>query len=125
MVGFLCVLAYLVALCKGTDWSEVAYIFGFFHFISFVSGIIGFPIGISYALFDSEQSVGVVAILATVAVIINLLSIILLCACTAMSKDDIVIPSAEKSHEEAQIGGGQSSNISAQYNPASETADMF
>ena len=51
------------------------------HLSTFATGIIGFPIGISFAVLAlPESSIGSAAILAIVAVLLSLISLIILCA---------------------------------------------
>jgi ABC-type transport system involved in multi-copper enzyme maturation permease subunit len=125
IVGFLYVLVLLVyiMLCKDVGTSPAA-LLGCFHLLSFLAGIIGFPIGISFALELNNSSVGVAAILAIVAVIMNLVSVILLCV-GLVNSDDETPAAGQNSHEQAQMEGDRPANLSARYSSAADDAAVF
>jgi hypothetical protein len=122
IVGFLYLIVVLIFLIIRKEHGESpAAIFLCFHLLTFLAGIIGFPIGISFALNINGSSVGVAAILAIVAVILDLVSVILLCVGVAYS-DGKTPNSDQNSSGKVEVVGD---DPSAHYDSTTDNVTIF
>lgn len=125
-VGCIYLLAVIIAHFKCPSPSNLTIVaIGITHFLSFLSGIFGFPLGLSFALYDKNSSVGLSGVLAIVAIFVNMFSTCISCYGTAKLEDDDATVNPSANDVEATNPSTEQSISTVQYYTKEDSVNAF